>query len=86
MSSKGTFVIIYKHYRFLLFKHHLFDKHNNLISRVKETCKGNDISFLRYVFDDHYVLKCNKKLTNFQCDGIIDSLKYIIVKEYPHYV
>ena len=35
-------------YRFLLFKHHLFDMHkyNNLISRVKETCNSNDISFL----------------------------------------
>ena len=59
-------------------QHHLFDmhKHNNLISRVKETCNSNDISFLRYLFDDSYVFKCKKKLTNFQCDGIIDSLKY----------
>ena len=41
-------------YRFLLSKHHLFDmhKHNNLISRVKETCNSNEISFLRYLFDD----------------------------------
>ena len=41
-------------YRFLLSNHQLFDmhKHNNLISRVKETCNSNDISFLRYLFDD----------------------------------
>ena len=71
-------------YRFLLSKHHLFDmhKHNNLICRVKETCNSNEISFLRYLFDDSYVFKCKKKLTNFRCDGIIDSLKYEFAKEY----
>ena len=65
-------------YRFLLSKRYLFDmhKHNNLISRVKGTCNSNEISFLRYLFDDSYVFKCKKKLTNFRCDGIIDSLKY----------
>ena len=74
-------------YRFLISKHHLFDmhKHNHLISRVKETCNSNDISFLRYLFDDSYVFKCKKKLTNFQCDSIIDSLKYEFAKEYPNY-
>ena len=60
-------------------------KHNNLISRVKETCNSNEISFLRYLFDDSYVFKCKKKLTNFRCDGIIDSLKYEFAKEYPNY-
>ena len=41
-------------YRLLLSKHYLFDmhKHNNLISRMKETCNSNEISFLRYLFDD----------------------------------
>ena len=54
-------------YRFLLYKHHLFDmhKHNNLTSRVKETCNSNELSFLRNLFDDSYVFKCKKKLTNF---------------------
>ena len=55
-------------YCFLLSKHHLFDmhKHNNFISRVKETCNSNDISFLCYLFDDSYVFQCKKKRTNFQ--------------------
>ena len=41
-------------YRFLLSKIHLFDmhKHNNLISRVKETCNSNNTSLLCYLFDD----------------------------------
>ena len=60
-------------------------KHNNLISRVKETCNSNDISFLRHLFDDRYVFKCKKQLTNFQCDDIIDSLKYEFVKGYSKY-
>ena len=41
---------------------------------MKETCNSNDISCLRYLFDDSYVFKCKKKLTNFQCDGIIPVL------------
>ena len=74
-------------YRFLLSKHHLFDKHKhtNLIYRVKETCNSNAIVFLGYLFDESYVFKCKKKLTNFWCDGIIDSLEYEFVKEYPNY-
>ena len=60
-------------------------KHTNLLYRVKETCYSNDISFLRYLFDESYVFKCKKKLTNFQCDDIIDSLEYEFVKEYPRY-
>ena len=73
--------------RFLLSKHYLFDmqKHNNLISRVEGTYSSNEISFLRYLFDDSYVFKCKKKLTNSRCDGIIDSLKYKFAKEYSNY-
>ena len=49
-------------YRFPLSKHHLFDmhKHNNLISHVKEACNSNDISFLRYLFDDSYVFSVRR--------------------------
>ena len=74
-------------YRFLLSKHHLFDmhNHNNLISRVKETCNSNNISFLRYLFDGKYVFHCKRTLTTFQCDGIIDSIKYEFGKPYPDY-
>ena len=73
--------------RFLLSKHHLFDmhKHNNLISRVKETCNINNISLLRYLFDDKYVFHCKRKLTTFQCDGIIESIKHEFGKQYPDY-
>ena len=60
-------------------------KHNKLISRVKETCNSNDISFLRYLFDDKYVFHCKGKLTTFQYDGIIDSSKYEFGKQYPDY-
>ena len=52
---------------------------------MKETCNSNDISLLCYLFDDSYVFKCKKKLINFQRDGIIDSLNYGFVKEYPNY-
>ena len=64
-------------YCFLLFIHHFFDvhKHNNLISRVKETCKSND----------SYVFRSKKKLTSFQCNAFIDYLKFEFVKEYPKY-
>ena len=60
-------------------------KHNNLISRVKETCITvlNEISFLRYLFDDSYVFKCKKKLTNFRCDGIIASRYMNLQKNIP---
>ena len=60
-------------------------KHNNLISRMKETCNSNNTSFLCHLFDDKYVFHCKRKLTTFQCDRIIDSVKYEFGKQFPDY-
>ncbi len=69
-------------YRYLLYKDHNYnmERHSNLLSRVKESCQSNSMSFLKYVFDDKYAKLCKSTLTRVKTDGITDSLTYLFQK------
>ncbi len=67
-------------YRYLLYKDHNYnmERHSNILSRVKESCRSNSVSFVKYIFDDKYAKICKSTLTHVKTDGLTDSLNYLL--------
>ena len=69
-------------YYHLINKSYIKGKYENLISRVSSVCSGNDIQFLKYIFNDSYSRMCRRELKKFPSnDGLADSCR-VLLKNY----
>ena len=59
-------------------------KHQNLLSRARDSYNAHKISFIKYVCDDKHARACKTTISNRprQADGVTDSIKYLLTEHY----
>lgn len=74
-------------YRYFLVKQHTHDmhKHNNLVSRVIDTCHNESVSFLKYMCDNNYANQCKRRIGTTPVNGITDSLRFLLTQPFIDY-
>ena len=60
--------------------------HNDLVSRIRETCDKHTFSFLKYVFNNNYAsyVRQNNVILRISPDGLSDSVSQLIISHVPY--
>ena len=62
--------------------------HVDLLSRVRNICGRNNISFLRYILDERYSNMCRSKMKKcfYTSDGLVDSVRQCLYYNDPNMI
>ena len=58
--------------------------HNDLVSRIRETCDKHNVSFLKYVFNKNYASHVRQNILRISQDGLSDSVRQLIISHDPY--
>ena len=58
--------------------------HNDLVSRIRETCDKHNVSFVKYVFNKNYASHVRQNILRISPDGLSDSVRQLIISHEPY--